>query len=105
LKDILDDDGYHSIRGIKKTHEKSLYCKEQKLKQIHKSVCYFEGKMEDRRKALCDKTQRSKNKTYMQRKCYWQDAWKEMKSPREGTQQTGDALRGFIFSDEYTCNA
>ena len=35
---------------------------------------------------------------------YWRDAWKEMNSSRGGTQRTDNALRDFVFSDEYTCD-
>jgi len=81
-----------------------MHTEKRKLTQIYKAVIYFEGKMSKRHRTLRDKTDSSNNNTYIRRKCYWRDAWKEISIGSGHTCQTDDALRDHLFSDDYKCN-
>ena len=101
LKDLLGDDGNHAIKGIKTNHDNLIHREKRKLSEIYKAVSYFETKMSKRRSTLREKTASSNNNTYIRRKCYWRDAWKEINSGSGSTRVTTDALRTHIFSDDF----
>ena len=65
--------GVEAMKNVKRTHEKLVRKEVMQVNSIFRAVCYFEGKMKERRKYLEHNIACSANKTYEKKEYWWRD--------------------------------